>query len=141
MSFIEVIGPESAHGRLAKMYDRVSGSDGQVDNVLQIHSLRPHSLEGHMGLYKAVLHHPRNKLPVWFLEAIGVLVSRLNGCAYCARHHSAGMQRQMAKEPEKFAACSAELKKEDPGPPFTTAQCAALAYAKKTDAKPWRSLR
>jgi len=66
MAFIKVIDPESAQGRLAKIYARVSGPGGQVDNVLQIHSLRPHSLEGHMALYKAVLHHPRNKLPLWF---------------------------------------------------------------------------
>ena len=43
-----------------------------------------------MALYKAVLHHPRNKLPEWFLEAVGVLVSRLNGCGYCDRHHTTG---------------------------------------------------
>ena len=73
MSFIKVIDPKSAKGRLAKTYARVSGPGGQVDNVLQIHSLRPHSLEGHMALYKAVLHHPRNSLPLWFLETIGVV--------------------------------------------------------------------
>jgi uncharacterized membrane protein YedE/YeeE len=72
MPYIKVISPAQATGRLAKIYDRVTGPGGQVDNVLQIHSLRPHTLEGHMALYKAVLHHPRNKLPHWFLEAIGV---------------------------------------------------------------------
>ena len=105
MPFIKVIGPESARGRLSRIYHRVSGVGGQVDNVLQIHSLRPHSLEGHMALYKAVLHHPRNKLPTWFLEAIGVLVSLCNECSYCAKHHGAGMQRLLAAEPEKFEAC------------------------------------
>jgi hypothetical protein len=73
MPFIKVIDPESATGRLTKIYVRISGPDGQVDNVLQIHSLRPHSLEGHLALFKAVLHHPHNTLPLWFLETIGVL--------------------------------------------------------------------
>ena len=82
MPYIEVIDPSAASGRLAKIYDLVRGPGGQVDNVLQIHSLRPHSLEGHMALYKAVLHHPRNAFPVWFLECVGVLVSRLNRCDY-----------------------------------------------------------
>ena len=50
MPFIKVIHPDEATGRLKKTYDRVAGPNGQVDNVLQIHSLRPHTLEGHMGV-------------------------------------------------------------------------------------------
>jgi uncharacterized peroxidase-related enzyme len=136
MSFIDVIGPQAADGKLARIYRQIAGPEGQVDNVLQIHSLRPHSLEGHMALYKAVLHHPRNKLPVWFLEAIGVLVSQLNDCSYCARHHSAGMQRLLAGEPEKYQACMAQLQKDSPETPFTEAEQAALAYAKKLTQRP-----
>ena len=136
MPFIDVIGPEAARGKLARIYKQVSGPGGQVDNVLQIHSLRPHSLEGHMALYKAVLHHPRNKLPTWFLEAIGVLVSLLNDCSYCAKHHGAGMKRLMGREPEKYEACMAQLQKEAPGEPFTQAEQAALAYAKKLAERP-----
>ena len=136
MPFIDVIGPESAAGRLSKIYNQVSGPGGQVDNVLQIHSLRPHSLEGHMALYKAVLHHPRNRTPIWFLEAIGVLVSLLNDCSYCAKHHGAGMKRLMAREPEKFEACMAELQKDEPARPFNKAQRSALAYAKKLTQRP-----
>jgi len=136
MPFINVIGPQSARGRLAKIYQRVSGPGGQVDNVLQIHSLRPHSLEGHMCLYKAVLHHPRNKLPTWFLEAIGVLVSLLNDCSYCAKHHGAGMKRLLAREPEKYEDCIAELHQEQPGKSFTTAERSALAYVRKLTQNP-----
>ena len=136
MSFIQIIGPDSAEGRLSKIYQSVSGPGGQVDQVLQIHSLRPHTLEGHMGLYKAVLHHPRNQLPVWFLEAIGVLVSQVNKCDYCARHHSVGMKRQMGKEAAKFEACLEALQNEAPGYPFTSAQSAALVYARKLTLTP-----
>ena len=119
MSFIKVIDPKSAKGRLAKTYARVSGPGGQVDNVLQIHSLRPHSLEGHMALYKAVLHHPRNSLPLWFLETIGVLVSLLNECSYCARHHSAGLKRILSGEPERSEAIVMELQLDEPGDLFS----------------------
>ena len=136
MPFIDVIGPQAADGKLARIYQQVAGPGEQVDNVLQIHSLRPHSLEGHMALYKAVLHHPRNKLPVWFLEAIGVLVSLLNDCSYCAKHHRAGMQRLLAGEPEKYQACMAQLQKDSPEEPFTEAEQAALAYAKKLTQRP-----
>ena len=136
MPFIKVIDPESAKGRLTKIYARVSGPGGQVDNVLQIHSLRPHSLEGHMALYKAALHHPRNKLPLWFLETIGVQVSLLNKCSYCVRHHSAGLKRILSGEPERFEAIAAELKLDELGALFSIAERAALAYVRKLTTDP-----
>jgi uncharacterized peroxidase-related enzyme len=136
MTFIKVIHPEDAQGRLADIYRRVSSHDGQVDNVLQIHSLRPHSLEGHMALYKAVLHHPRNRLPKWFLEAIGVLVSLLNQCSYCARHHGAGMKRLLSSRPGAYEAYFAELQADEPGEPFTAPELAALVYARKLTLDP-----
>jgi uncharacterized peroxidase-related enzyme len=136
MPYIKVINPKHASGRLAKIYQQVSGPGGQVDNVLQIHSLRPHSLEGHMALYKAALHHPRNKLPTWFLESIGVLVSLLNNCAYCARHHGAGLERLLQKENKNYREYRAQLDQEQPGEPFTVAEQAALAYARKLTLDP-----
>lgn len=136
MPFIKVIDPEAATGRLSKTYARVSGPSGQVDNVLQVHSLRPHSLEGHMGLYKAVLHHPHNKLPLWFLESIGVQVSLLNNCSYCVRHHKAGLKRILSNDPERFEAIITALSQDEPGPPFSTAQSAALAYVRKLSRTP-----
>ena len=93
MTFIKITPPEEAEGRLAKMYARVRGPDGRVDNILMAHSLRPPSLEGHMALYKNVLHHSANQVPKWFLETIGVLVSLRNKCAYCVEHHFAGLTR------------------------------------------------
>jgi uncharacterized peroxidase-related enzyme len=121
---------------LKKIYARVSGPGGQIDNVLQIHSLRAHSLEGHMALYKAALHHPRNKLPLWFLETIGVQVSMLNKCSYCVRHHSAGLKRILADEPGRFEAIAAELKRDEQGTLFTIAERAALAYVRKLTTDP-----
>ncbi len=82
-----------AKGKLKRLYKRVKGPDDNVDNVLKIHSLRPHTLEGHMVLYKAVLHHSGNTLPKWYLETLGVYVSHLNRCDYCFDHHFAGLQR------------------------------------------------
>jgi uncharacterized peroxidase-related enzyme len=93
MSWINIVSKEQATGQLRELYQRVAGPDGRVDNVLQIHSLRPHTLEGHMALYKNVLHHSGNKLPKWLLETIGVYVSLLNGCTYCVDHHFAGLSR------------------------------------------------
>jgi uncharacterized peroxidase-related enzyme len=136
VAYIKVIHPAAAEGKLAELYQRVRAPNGQVDNVLQIHSLRPHTMEGHMALYKAVLHHSGNRLPGWFLESLGVLVSMLNGCSYCARHHSEGLKRLLQAEPGHYEAYLKQLQSAEPGQPFTTAQCAALNYARKLTLSP-----
>lgn len=93
MTWIKTIGYKEAGLKLKKIYDRVKGPGGNIDNILMAHSLRPHTLAGHMALYKNVLHHTDNSLPKWFLETIGVYVSHLNKCDYCVRHHFEGLKR------------------------------------------------
>ncbi len=93
MSWIKVIPYEEAKSSLKRIYDKVKGPNNNVDNILAIHSLRPHSLVGHMALYKNVLHNSNNTLPKWYLETIGVYVSHLNECSYCVDHHFAGLKR------------------------------------------------
>ncbi len=136
MAFIDVVSPQQASGRLEKIYQRVRAPDGQVDNVLQVHSLRPHTLEGHMALYKAVLHHTGNRLPEWYLEAVGVLVSRLNACGYCAGHHATGLERLLKAGSLDHSAYISALDQGEPGEPFTKRECAGLAYAYKLTLTP-----
>lgn len=93
MSWIETISYQASKGKLRKLFERVKGPDGYIDNILLVHGLRPHTLEGHMVLYKNVLHHQDNALDKWFLESIGVLVSLLNQCDYCVEHHFAGLKK------------------------------------------------
>jgi uncharacterized peroxidase-related enzyme len=87
MFWIQHIEYSSANPKLKKIYKRVKGPDDQIDNILKVHSLRPHSLLGHMGLYKNVLHHFENSVPKWYLETLGVYVSHINQCQYCVDHH------------------------------------------------------
>ncbi|MCP4458783.1 MAG: peroxidase-related enzyme [Cytophagales bacterium] len=93
MAWIETINYENADSRLKKLYERVKGPNDNVDNILMSHSLRPHTLTGHMALYKNVLHNSNNTLPKWYLEAIGVYVSHLNNCSYCVNHHFSGLRK------------------------------------------------
>ncbi|MGB0514342.1 MAG: carboxymuconolactone decarboxylase family protein [Wenzhouxiangellaceae bacterium] len=129
MTWIEVIEPEQAQGHLERIYKRASGG-GQVDQILRAHSLRPHTLEGHMALYRSVLHHPRNHLDSAFAEAVGVLVSRINGCAYCIAHHSAGMKRALADD-QRAGAWLQALESGPRDEVFDTRQRAALAWAEQ----------
>ena len=93
MSWIRTIDYQEADPGLKKIYHRVQGPNNNIDNVLMIHSLRPHTLVGHMTLYKNVLHNSNNTCPKWYLELIGVYVSHLNQCDYCVQHHFEGLRR------------------------------------------------
>ena len=92
MSWIRKIPYDEAEGELREIYDRIAGEDGYLDNILTIHGQRPNTLEGHMALYKHVLHSRHNRLPKWRLEMLGVFTSILNGCDYCVAHHFEGLR-------------------------------------------------
>ena len=135
MTWIATIEPQAAEGRLKKTYERVRGPGGQIDNILRAHSLRPHTLEGHMALYKSVLHHAGNKVSRRLLEAIGVYVSHLNGCAYCVEHHYAGLCR-ILDDPKRGPVIRRSLEGERPGQAFSGPALAALEYAARLTRDP-----
>jgi len=129
MTWIKTIPYDEAKGRLKQLYDRVKGPDNNVDNIMMSHSLRPHTMEGHMAIYKYVLHHSGNKIPKWFLEAIGVWVSLLNSCDYCVDHHFQGMRRLVNDDARSDAIRAAlDTAKLDTGA-FDTREILALKYA------------
>jgi len=130
MSWIDTIGYDESDGELRQLYDRIKGPDNNVDNIMLAHSLRPHSMQGHMTLYKYVLHHPRNTLPKSYLEAIGVYVSLLNNCAYCVEHHFAGIAR-LLDDAERSDTIRRALESRRPGEAFDGAELAGLNYAGK----------
>ena len=137
MPWIETIAYEDADGRLKQLYDRVKGPDNNVDNIMMMHSLRPHTMEGHMAIYKYVLHHARNTVPKWFLETLGVWVSSLNNCHYCIDHHFGGLKRLLADD-EKAKAIKAAIDARDfTDAPLEEKQKLALAYAKTLTLAPF----
>ncbi len=131
MSWIKIVPPKEAEGKLKEIYSRVSTPNKRVDNILVAHSLRPHTLEGHMQLYKNVLHHSSNTLPKWFLETIGVYVSMLNKCDYCVDHHFTGLQKLLKTEKEKSLQIRSALYKDAPENYFLGKELLLLQYAKK----------
>ncbi|MEM9495700.1 MAG: peroxidase-related enzyme [Pseudomonadota bacterium] len=141
MTFIDIVDPEDAEEPLATLYKKVQGPDGRIDNILKAHSLRPASLEGHMALYKNVLHHRDNKTPKWFLETIGVFVSMLNRCGYCIDHHATGMKR-LLRDDEKAEAIQKSLESAANDPRasfsdlFSEKEKSALAYARAITTAP-----
>lgn len=128
MSWIRTIPFADAKGRLREIYQRIKGPNDSLDQVLLVHGLRPHTLEGHMALYKSVLHHHGNQLPKWLLETIGVYVSLLNGCAYCVEHHRAGLRRLLPNE-ERARAIFSALEAGEFAGVFDQRERAILGYA------------
>ena len=45
MPWIETVAYKDADAKLKPLYDRVKGPDNNVDNIMMMHSLRPHSME------------------------------------------------------------------------------------------------
>lgn len=135
MVWIQVISPDQAEGQLADIYRRSAGPGGQVDQILQAHSLRPHTLQGHMALYRNTLHHSANRTPAWFLEAVGVHVSRINRCDYCVNHHEAGLRR-ILKDDARAQSLLIALRQEQPGEPFDAMQQVALNYVAQLTRQP-----
>ena len=135
MSWIKTISADEADKRLKTLYDRIAGPGGQVDNILEAHGLRPHTLEGHMALYKSVLHHYKNTLDKSYLETIGVWVSRLNGCDYCVEHHFSGLVR-LLDDADRSSRIRSAIDAADLPATFAGRDLAGLVYAEKLTKDP-----
>lgn len=129
-AWIRMIEPQSATGALKTMYDKVRTPHGTVDNVMKAHSLRPHTMEGHVVLYRSVLHNPDNTLPLAFLEVVAAYVSILNACDYSLTHHWANAARLMG-DPARANAARAALDAHAPERVFSGKELALLRYAAK----------
>lgn len=97
MAWIRTIPETEAEGELAKLYERVGNPDGTVDNVMTIHALNPETLRTHFEMYTSAMHRP-SPLTRAEREMVAVIVSRLNGCAYCLAHHHAGLARRLGDD-------------------------------------------
>jgi uncharacterized peroxidase-related enzyme len=129
-AWIKMIALEDAHGALATAYEKVKTPHGTVDNVMKAHSLRPHTMEGHVALYRSVLHNPDNTLPFWFLEVVASYVSMLNACDYSLTHHFANARRLMG-DPDRAEKVRLALMDRAPERVFEGRELALLRYAGK----------
>ncbi|MGI9388461.1 MAG: carboxymuconolactone decarboxylase family protein [Boseongicola sp.] len=137
MAWIETVEYEDATGKLRTLYDRVKGPDNNVDNIMMMHSLRPHTMEAHMAIYKYVLHHSGNSISKWFLETLGVWVSSLNRCQYCVEHHFGGLKRLLRDDARSDAIRAAIELRDIDAAPLNNAQKRAMAYARTLTQAPW----
>ncbi len=140
MTWIETVDPDAATGRLATLYSRVAGPDGHIDAILRAHSLRPRTLEGHLALYKAVLHDTILELSPIDRELVGSVVSSLNRCAYCLEHHRAGLARHLGGREQDHTRArelvDAALREDGEHPDLDARRRAMLTYAEALTRRP-----
>ncbi|WP_291730572.1 carboxymuconolactone decarboxylase family protein [Leisingera sp. F5] len=134
-AWIEMIPDEKAEGRLKELLDKARTPHGTVDTVMRVHSLRPETMNGHVTLYRSVLHSKDNKLPFWFLEVIASYTSILNDCTYSLTHHFMNVRNLLKDQPRSDRIFTA-LKAHRPEDEFQGKDLALLRYAGKltTDA-------
>ncbi len=129
-AWIQMIPLAQATGKLQEMYKLALTPAGTVDNVMRAHSLRPHSMQGHLVLYRSVLHNPDNTLPFAFLELVASYVSMTNRCEYSLTHHWANARRLMNDPPRAELVWEA-LQGGQPERVFEGKELAFLNYARK----------
>ena len=134
-AWIHMTSYNDSKGYLRKLYDRVKGPNNNVDNVMKIHSIRPHTMEGHSAIYKSILHHTGNTTPTWFLEALGVYTCLSNKCDYAVSHHFAGMSRLVGDQ-ERSNKIFKALVSGRPEDVFEGKELALLVYVRKLTLNP-----
>ncbi|MDQ3205681.1 MAG: peroxidase-related enzyme [Pseudomonadota bacterium] len=134
MSWIEEIPPAAAQGELRALYDELERKRGKVANILQVHSLRPASMQAHLALYMELMFAPGG-LSRKQREIIAVVVSRENRCDYCVAHHAEALQRFL-KDPALLSAIAGGNDVEALSR-LTPVDRALMDYAAKLTREPW----
>ena len=125
-----MIPEDQATGELRQMYEKAKTPHGTVDNVMKIHSLRPQTMQGHITLYKSVLHHSDIVLPLWFLEVVASYTSIRNSCDYSLTHHFMNVRRLLSDD-DRADEILAALQAHKPELVFGDKKLALLRYAEK----------
>ena len=87
MPWIDYINEDEATGELIDIYDEIKKKRGKLSNVMKIHSLNPDVIKKHMELYISIMFG-KSDLSRKDRELIAVVVSLINNCNYCIKHHA-----------------------------------------------------
>lgn len=87
MAWIKEIEHDEATGELKTIYDDLVKKRGKLSNIMKVQSLNPAAMQQHLDLYIHLMFG-KPGLPRADREAIAVVVSATNDCAYCVSHHA-----------------------------------------------------
>ena len=128
MSWIKNILPKDAEAYQKKIYDRFFPNEKNQKNIYTVNNLRPHTIEALLSFEKSIINSKDNKLPGWFIEAIGMYVSYLNGCEYCIEHHYDNM-KTLLKNNLRAEEIRSALAENQPGKVFDVWEKAIMKFA------------
>lgn len=134
-AWIHMITDDDASEELRRQLDKARAPNGSVDNVMRVHSLRPHTMEGHHTLYMSVLHNENNTLPDWLLETVASYTSILNRCDYSLANHFANA-RHLIGDDERADRILEALRNDRPETVFSCKELGFLQYARKLTVEP-----
>jgi uncharacterized peroxidase-related enzyme len=97
MSWIKEIDVSDADGKLQDLYSALVKQRGKISNILKVHSLNPDALGNHLDLYMTLMFG-RSGLSRLEREAVAVVVSANNDCAYCVNHHAEALRHHLDDE-------------------------------------------
>ena len=97
MPWIDIVEENDASRKLKGIYDEIRKKRGKLSNILKIHSLNPDAMEKHMNLYLALMFGS-SKLTREERELIAVVVSAINQCSYCIKHHAEALNHYWKNE-------------------------------------------
>lgn len=81
MAYIRYVSSLDGGHQLSALHERLGDRDGDVDNILWIHSLNPPSMQHHFEMYRHLMRGP-SPLTRTQREMVAVVVSTLNDCFY-----------------------------------------------------------
>jgi uncharacterized peroxidase-related enzyme len=91
MSWIEEVDADDAGEKLAAIYAELLEKRGKISNILKVQSLNPEAMEKHLDLYMTIMFG-HSGLSRAEREAVAVVVSATNDCAYCVEHHAGALR-------------------------------------------------
>lgn len=132
MIWIRVVDETEAQGRLKECYDEIKKARGKVANIMKVHSLQPDAMMAHLNLYKTIMFGPSG-LSRRQRELLATVVSALNECAYCVRHHDEALRAYITDE-----IFISQVQRDYTRAPLDPKDRAMLNYAQKLTRSPAR---
>jgi uncharacterized peroxidase-related enzyme len=86
MSWIQEVDVTNVTGKLKQVYKKIEEKRGKISNIMKIHSLNPDAMKNHIDLYLTLMFRSSG-LSREEREFIAVIVTVINNCEYCIRHH------------------------------------------------------
>lgn len=123
--------PEEVSEDVQAVFKEIEGAFGMLPNLFRTYAHHPPLLKANWTKVKAVM--AEGSLSQKTKQAIAVIVSRDNSCAYCVAAHT-GALRSLGVSESEIGALEEDIEKAD----FSGKEKALIAFARKANFSPHR---